>query len=373
MHRDALCCAAVLLRTSEEHLRRLVDEARAGELFAWLESLPFARRDVDGLYLVDEARAELDADLRWRRPAWRRALLARVAAYYLEVIEQAPGLRLAAIRAVWFAWREELRYFEPDMLHAWVSSLRRGDEPVLEAIVSRHFGPESLAAFQHWVGHRAASVMITRDPSGDPRGLALYLALGDIGADDARRDPGVAALHEALGPSGRAGVKYLRFFLDREHGQQASPTAAAISAYSMERAISTPGLTNVYSAWTPPSIGQGVLGQGAQERVAGCNFTIDGRAFGTYRKTVDGRRMVDWFIARYIAPLARAPDASAPKLSPRQRQTLEQLVRGKSEKEVAAALGLSLHTVHQYVKSLYRLYGVGTRAALVARVLGGQG
>jgi DNA-binding CsgD family transcriptional regulator len=58
-----------------------------------------------------------------------------------------------------------------------------------------------------------------------------------------------------------------------------------------------------------------------------------------------------------------------PSLSPRQREVLEHLARGASEKEVAAALELSTHTVHDHVKALHRAYGVRSRGELVARAL----
>lgn len=54
----------------------------------------------------------------------------------------------------------------------------------------------------------------------------------------------------------------------------------------------------------------------------------------------------------------------------RQSQTLKLLLQGKSEKEVASTLGLSPHTIHVYVKALYRHWGVGSRAELLSRVFG---
>jgi DNA-binding CsgD family transcriptional regulator len=59
--------------------------------------------------------------------------------------------------------------------------------------------------------------------------------------------------------------------------------------------------------------------------------------------------------------------AREPRLSPRQREVLELLRRGDSEKEVAAALELSVHTVHDHVKALHRAYGVRSRGELMAR------
>lgn len=56
-------------------------------------------------------------------------------------------------------------------------------------------------------------------------------------------------------------------------------------------------------------------------------------------------------------------------LPPRLRETLAGLVEGLSEKELAAHMKLSQHTVHDYVKALYRRLGVQSRAELIAQVL----
>lgn len=58
---------------------------------------------------------------------------------------------------------------------------------------------------------------------------------------------------------------------------------------------------------------------------------------------------------------------TASRLSPRQRQTLAHLLNGDSEKQIAAKLALSRHTVHVYVKELYRHFGASSRAELLAR------
>ena len=53
-------------------------------------------------------------------------------------------------------------------------------------------------------------------------------------------------------------------------------------------------------------------------------------------------------------------------LTPRLHQTLQRLLMGESEKQIADALNLSHHTVHGYVKSLYRRFGANSRAELMA-------
>jgi DNA-binding CsgD family transcriptional regulator len=55
-----------------------------------------------------------------------------------------------------------------------------------------------------------------------------------------------------------------------------------------------------------------------------------------------------------------------PRLSRRERMTLERLLRGQAEKQIAGELGLSYHTIHMHVRSIYRKFGVTTRAELMA-------
>jgi DNA-binding CsgD family transcriptional regulator len=63
---------------------------------------------------------------------------------------------------------------------------------------------------------------------------------------------------------------------------------------------------------------------------------------------------------------APPPDLTA-GLSPRHRQTLQRMLVGDSEKQVAGHLGVSPHTVHVYVKALYRHYEVNSRGELLAK------
>ena len=67
--------------------------------------------------------------------------------------------------------------------------------------------------------------------------------------------------------------------------------------------------------------------------------------------------------ARFSAP---APDLIA-GLTPRHVQTLQRLLLGDSEKEIAARLKVSPNTVHVYVKALYRRFDVSSRGELLAR------
>jgi DNA-binding CsgD family transcriptional regulator len=85
------------------------------------------------------------------------------------------------------------------------------------------------------------------------------------------------------------------------------------------------------------------------------------------------RRLIHLFQLE-IAPmqglaLATSEQPGTVALSPRLRQTLEALLDGDSEKEAAIRMGLSVHTVHEYVTALYRQFSVSSRAELFARFL----
>ena len=69
---------------------------------------------------------------------------------------------------------------------------------------------------------------------------------------------------------------------------------------------------------------------------------------------------------RDVPPSAKAEGSALP---PRLGRLLPLLLDGHSEKEIAAHLGLSRHTVHEYVKQIYKHTGVHSRAQLMARLL----
>jgi DNA-binding CsgD family transcriptional regulator len=63
-----------------------------------------------------------------------------------------------------------------------------------------------------------------------------------------------------------------------------------------------------------------------------------------------------------------SPDTRS--LSRRERETLQHLLAGKGEKQIAAAMGLSYNTIHHYVKALHRHFAVSSRSELLARWVG---
>ena len=72
---------------------------------------------------------------------------------------------------------------------------------------------------------------------------------------------------------------------------------------------------------------------------------------------------------RHRGQAAPAPPVPSPALSPRMRQTLQCLLAGDSEKQIANRLHLSPNTVHVYVKALYERHSVSSRGELLARFI----
>ncbi len=100
------------------------------------------------------------------------------------------------------------------------------------------------------------------------------------------------------------------------------------------------------------------------------NSSCGGRA----AQPVDVRRQILASFLKHVTRLVRGDtaddrlDPSKEKgLSPRMRQTLQCLLQGDAEKQIAAKFKVSRHTIHQYVKSLYKHYEVTSRAELLAR------
>ena len=65
-----------------------------------------------------------------------------------------------------------------------------------------------------------------------------------------------------------------------------------------------------------------------------------------------------------------APRAGhAPGLTPRERQIVEGMADGLTNKELAARLGLSIHTTDSYTRSIYEKLNVNTRGGAVAKAM----
>ena len=77
-------------------------------------------------------------------------------------------------------------------------------------------------------------------------------------------------------------------------------------------------------------------------------------------------------LLRHFQPLPDASNGEAIQLTPREREVLSLLARGIRIVEIAQTIGISRHTVGDYVKNIYRKLKISSRAeaALQAKSLG---
>jgi DNA-binding CsgD family transcriptional regulator len=112
------------------------------------------------------------------------------------------------------------------------------------------------------------------------------------------------------------------------------------------------------------------------KRRAPTPFMIDAlcvnRPWGDRPFVAEDRNLVQLFQVEADWLYAANDGATDSALSRRERETLTLLLAGSSEKEIARQLALSPHTVHGYVKTLYRRFGATSRAQLLALCLGGS-
>ncbi len=71
---------------------------------------------------------------------------------------------------------------------------------------------------------------------------------------------------------------------------------------------------------------------------------------------------------RLLAPPSRRGDGSGP-LTRRETEVLAMVAAGRTNREIAAELVVSQHTVHRHVANILRKLGEPTRAAAAARAM----
>ena len=177
--------------------------------------------------------------------------------------------------------------------------------------------------------------------------------------------------------------EYYRYFRERKGGLQADVIACQLKMIPVRNPILTRRQLLPDQTWyrspqfeeyhRPTGIDHCIATlldlPGGQAILSGLHRAVGERDFSSREL-----RLVRLFYAelgRLIGPvLVLASDPYSPtQLTARVRETLQCLLDGDSEKQVAARMALSRVTVHQYVTALYRHYQVASRAELLARVL----
>lgn len=120
-------------------------------------------------------------------------------------------------------------------------------------------------------------------------------------------------------------------------------------------------LTNMHSDEVVfDSIKNGALGYVLKSELGNIADIVDVVAAG-------GATITPTIALRVFSSFRRVPSRDGPELTDREKQVLQLMVKGKTIGSVAEFLGLSEHTIHGYVKSMYKKLNVHNRAQLAAK------
>jgi DNA-binding CsgD family transcriptional regulator len=186
----------------------------------------------------------------------------------------------------------------------------------------------------------------------------------------------VSAFDFGLEPCARE--RYLAYM--RDHGPVADPICRALQHAPAPLATRTRRQLVADAEWYRSASWEVRRSNGVDHQItsvyqlgAGIVVICLQRAIGERDFSSREQRLLNFFhgeLGRLIGrSLVSAVEPGPRQLPRRLRQTLACLLEGDSEKQVAARLGLSPNTVHQYVTALYRRVGVQSRAELLAHAL----
>ena len=109
----------------------------------------------------------------------------------------------------------------------------------------------------------------------------------------------------------------------------------------------------------------------------GISHALDAGAKGAILKNADNAQLAQAIrrVARggeYVSPEIRqqlALNPPIPKLSPRQREILESMIRGLTDRDIAKQLGIRQYSVNDHVSSIIQKLGAANRTEAVAGAL----
>jgi AAA ATPase-like protein len=298
LHRRALEVCAHARLTTEALLRAALDAGDVHDVFEWLRSLSFIEQGPYGLAPHDLARDLLDADLRWRDREQYGVHHDRIRAHVLDRIRRSTGQeQQRALLDLMFLHRSNpftQPYWEWESFgQTYADALTPDDHEAVVAMTARHEGEESATLAAHWLDRQPDAFVALRGGDGVLLGFLAILTLNRASPEDLEADPGTgAAWAYALrhGPP-RPGeeVTHLRFMIDRDLHQRASPAVNLVSVQSCRRWLTTPNLAWDFLSVTDEGYFGPLFAYLYYDRVPEADFEVGGRRLATFAH--DWRRM----------------------------------------------------------------------------------
>lgn len=348
LHREALELCAHARVTTEDLLAKLVDEAAAPELFAWLASLSFVEIAASGGLLPhDLVRDALTAELRWRNPQKLAIKGEQLLRYHLaraRAPRSDPETRLRVAQDIFFLNRHNpaMRPFMDvsglDAMHCELASPE--DLAPIAALVRQELGPHHEALLRHWQAHPAATLWAVHDRQGAVLAAMLCLDVAGIDPADTAQDPALAGFRQWLGQQAplRADEQALCARLAVAQGGvfQMSAPIHALQARSFSLWMSQPRLAAFAMTVTMPAHWLPMMNHLDFHAIDPAGFEMDGQHHGTFVHDWRAVPIEDWlgWMASRVGP---TPPAAGSTPS-RQRPPLQVLSEAAHLEAVHAAL-----------------------------------
>jgi hypothetical protein len=290
-HRSALEACALVRVTTEGLLSAILDNPEVHELFEWLRSLSFIDTRPAGLFPHDLARDALVADLRWRNPDWYAELKHRSRVYYTDHIVQTTGhTQLRNLIDLVYLHRDNALvrpYFEWQTSGSTlVDSMQRKDLEPLLAMVLRHEGARSAEIAGHWLNRQPDSVLVTRDPAGNPSGFLMMVDLERAREENELGDPAVNSCSETLERLGalRQGEKatLFRYWMAADTYQGISAIQSLLAVHIVRHCLVTPGLAFVFIPCAQENFWEPAFTYADLNRLVEADYEVGGRKYAVF-------------------------------------------------------------------------------------------
>jgi len=255
----------------------------------------------------------------------------------------------------------------------FVAELQTSPEQMIDAI--ERIGRLPAIPTHDWCDQAAAAVSHSLLPS-DSAGV-LAIGVGTLRSDSIERIDAVGVC-SGDDQSGRADE--VRQAL---RGIGTLPAAVHMEAAESKVTLLAPSDLRKSSTWAASAAGRFLLSRGMTAVLIGAGLIADAdptRVLWVLGAVEDSTPVVGDMVfvtVILLALLRRARLAlagvgreSSDWISPREQEILNQLVLGKSVRQIAEETGRSAHTIHDHVKSLHRKLNATSRGELIARALG---
>ncbi len=289
-HRLALHACMTVRTTTEAVVAAALGRSDVGEIFDWLERLPFIEHGPYGLFPHDLARDVVYMDFRWRDPDAAFLVIERVLGYLYERLDRTQGLDQ---QRVWFDILFVQRYnpsvqpfFEwSGFGTAYAETARTSEHAAIVAMIEHHEGPQSAAIARYWLARQPEAFRAIRRVGGELIGFVANLRIDTLLPEDAAADPAVSraiAYARRHNPPGSGEVvTYGRFWMDAERHQAITQVFTVVAAVCSQSWIG-PNVAWSFVTSAHPDLMEPMFTEIQFPRVREADFEVGGRCHGVF-------------------------------------------------------------------------------------------